>query len=174
MQYNVAQLLMEPIGSSRSYQIEENYTEALRITDWVAGTVKMVRTHQGVLVKASLDVQTTLICGRCLEEFPRPSALDIEEEFFPTVDLHSGPKVLPLPEDEGDLRIDADHMLDLDEMLRQYVIADMPMKPLCRQDCSGLCSLCGTALNQGECDCDRAPVDSRWEALADLFRPQTS
>ena len=172
MQYNVAQLLKEPIGSSRSYQIEEKYTETLRITDWVAGTVHMVRTHQGVLVNASLDVQTTVTCSRCLKEFPRPSTLNIEEEFFSMVDLHSGHKLWPLPEDEGDLCIDADHVLDLTEMMRQYAIGDIPMKPLCRVDCSGLCSLCGVDLNQGHCDCNWAPVDPRWGALADLLDPQ--
>ena len=172
MQYNVAQLLKEAIGSSRCYQIEEKYTETLRITDWVAGKVHMVRTHQGVLVNASLDVQATLTCGRCLEEFSCVSTLSIEEEFFPTIDLHSGRKLWPLPENEEGLRIDANHVLDLTETMRQYTIADMPMKPLCREDCLGLCSLCGVNLNQRDCDCNKSPGDPRWGILAGSLHPQ--
>ena len=173
MQYNVAQLLKEPTGSSRSYQVEENYSEPLRVTDWVVGTVNVVRTHQGVLTKANLNVQITVTCSRCLKEFSRPSTLHIEEEFFPTVDLHSGRKLPPLPEDEKELGIDSDHVLDLTEMTRQYAIADMPMKPLCQAECLGLCVVCGNDLNRQQCDCDKTARDPRWGALAGLLDSET-
>ncbi len=173
MQYNVAQLLKGPTGSSRSYQVEESYSGPLRITDWVVGTVNMVRTHQGVLAKANLSVQTTVACSRCLKEFPRPSTLHIEEEFFPTVDLHSGRKLPPLSEDEKELGIDVDHVLDLTEMTRQYAIADMPIKPLCQDACLGLCAVCGIDLNQQKCDCVTVPRDPRWGALAGLLDSET-
>ncbi len=172
MQYNVAQLLKEPTGSSRSYQVEENYSELLSVTDWVVGTVNMVRTHQGVLTKANLDVQTTVTCSRCIKEFSLPSTLHIEEEFFPTVDLHSGRNLPPLSEEERELSIDANHVLDLTEMTRQYAIADMPIKPLCQDECLGLCAVCGNDLNRQQCDCDKTPKDPRWGALAGLLDPE--
>lgn len=172
MQYNVAKLLMGPIGTSSSYNIEEIFTEAPRITDQVSGSVDMVRTHQGVLVYAVLDIQTTLTCSRCLGEFAWPSTLDIEEEFFPMVDLHTGWQLPPITEDEGDQRIDSDHVLDLSEIIRQYSIADMPMKPLCTANCVGLCRVCGINLNQGECNCSDVEVDPRLGALADLLKSQ--
>ena len=172
MQYNVAQLLTGPIGTSSSYNIEENFTEESRFTDRANGSVHMVRTHQGVLVYAVLDIQTTLTCSRCLGEFVWPSTLDIEEEFFPMVDLHTGRQLPPITEDEGDQRIDYDHVLDLTEILRQYAIADMPMKPLCTVNCVGLCRVCGRNLNQGECNCSGAEADPRWGALADLLKSQ--
>ena len=172
MQYNVAQLLMGPIGESRSYNVEEIYTEASRITDRANGPVQVVRTHQGVLVNADLDIQTTLACSRCLGEFVWSSTLYIEEEFFPAVDLHTGRQLQSPTDDEGDQRIDSDHVLDLTEIMRQYAIADMPMKPLCRANCLGLCRACGSNLNQGECNCSDAQVDLRWGALADLLKSQ--
>lgn len=172
MQYNVAQLLKGPIGASCSYNVEEIYTEASRITDRVNGPVRIVRTHQGVLVNAVLDIQTTLSCSRCLGEFVWSSTLDIEEEFSPMVDLHTGRQLPPLTEDEGDQRIDSDHVLDLTEITRQYAIADKPMKPLCRASCIGLCRVCGSNLNQGECNCSDAEVDPRMGALADLLKSQ--
>ena len=172
MQYNVAQLLNESTGSTRSYNMIEEFTNSGRVADRVAGQLRMLKTHQGVLVQVELEAWITDGCSRCDNEFPRTSELRIEEEFFPMVDFHPGRDLWPLPEDEGDLRIDVDHVLDLTEMMRQYTIGDIPMKPLCRKDCAGLCSLCGADLNQSHCDCNRTPGDPRLGVLADLLYPQ--
>ena len=169
MLYNVAQLLKEPTGATRSYQVEQRLTSVPEISDRVRGQLDMLRTHQGILVNAKLDIESTLICSRCLGEFTRPSTLLIEEECFPTIDLHTGRKIPPPAEDEGALCIDASHLLDLHEVLRQYVIADGPMKPLCRLDCLGLCQYCGINLNRAGCECDAGRQDRRWAALAALL-----
>jgi uncharacterized protein len=169
MQYNVAQLLKEPVGATRSYRVEQRFTGVPGITDSVRGQLDMLRTHQGILVNAKLDIESTLICGRCLGEFTRPSTVFMEEECFPTIDLHAGRKLSPTAEEEGSLRIDAGHLLDLHEVLRQYVIADDPMKPLCRTDCLGLCQHCGINLNQARCECDAGQRDQRWSTLAALL-----
>ena len=169
MQYNVAQLLKEPIGATRSYRVEQRHTGVPGITDRVRGQVDMLRTHQGILVNAELDIESTLTCSRCLGEFTRPSTLFIEEECFPTIDLHTGRKLTPPAEDEGALRIDARHFLDLHEVLRQYVIAGGPMKPLCRPECLGLCQHCGINLNRARCECGAGRRDQRWAALAALL-----
>ena len=169
MQYNVAQLLKEPTGATRSYQVEQRLTGVSGITDRVWGQLDMLRTHQGILVKAKLDIESTLMCSRCLGESTRLSTLFIEEECFPTIDLHAGRKLPSPAEEEAALRIDARHSLDLHEVLRQYVIAEGPMKPLCRQDCLGLCQRCGINLNQARCDCDAGHRNQRWAALVALL-----
>ncbi len=152
MRYNVAQLLKEPIGSTRSYQLEEAFSGPGRVADTARGLVCLLRTHQGVVVNADLEVQVTLTCSRCLSEFTRGSSLAMEVEFFPTVDLHTGHRLLP-SEDMEDERIDDSHNVDLTDVLRQYVIADLPMKPLCLPDCLGLCQVCGSNRNEKECEC---------------------
>ena len=153
MQYNVAQLLKEPTGSTRSYQVDEKFTGAERVVDRALGPVRLLRTHQGILVTATLNIQMTLACSRCLREYTRPSTLAVEEELFPTVDINTGRTLPPPANAEEVLWIDSDHVLDLTEALRQYVLANAPMKPLCRDDCRGLCQVCGANLNQGKCDC---------------------
>lgn len=174
MRYNVAQLLKEPMGATRGYQLQEEFTEPKRIADAVRGPLNLVRIHHGVLVRARLDARSSLTCGRCLESFTRESALFIEEEFFPTVDLHTGRK-LPLPaEGEGALLIDAGHTLDLTEVLRQYLLTDAPMKPLCRSGCLGLCPVCGINLNRESCGCRAGRVDPRWGALAGFLSLEQS
>ena len=174
MRYNVAQLLKEPIGATRRYQVEETYTENIRIADMVAGPVRMLRTHQGLLVHADLDIQKILNCSRCLTEFGWYSTLHIEEEFFPTIDLHAGRRQTSSLGDEDTSYIDTNQVLDLTEIMRQYSIAELPMKPLCQRDCSGLCLQCGANLNQSVCDCDADQRDPRWGALAELLNLRKS
>ena len=168
MLYNVAQLLKEPIGSTRSYEVAEDFTVADRFADNVHGALLLLRTHQGVLATAELEVRVTLDCGRCLSTFPLLLDLSIEEEFFPLVDVNTG-HWLSLPTGTEGTRISADHVLDFTDVLRQCVITHVPMKPLCRDNCAGLCQQCGANLNQGNCQCGVAKVDPRWKALAELL-----
>ena len=171
MQYNVAQLLLEPTGSTRSFSIEQAHRGSSDIPQSVQGaqgSVRMLRTHQGILVRALLDLEASLNCSRCLSDYGEAFTIDIEEEFIPQVDLHTGRDVATETEDDATFQIDGDHVLDLTEAVRQYAIAGEPMKPLCKQDCSGLCQSCGTNLNLSKCDCQGNVIDSRWESLAKL------
>lgn len=169
MRYNVAQLLKEPIGSERNYQLDESFTGPQRFADMARGPVHILRTHHGVLVKATLEIGSVLTCGRCLVEFDRTSEILIEDEFFPMVDVQTGRRAaFPVGVEEGSL-IDASHVLDLSETVREYFVTDLPMKPLCRLDCLGLCPVCGNNRNLESCDCNGTPMDPRWEALASLM-----
>lgn len=131
----------------------------------------MLRTHQGILVQAMLDVETSLHCSRCLSPYHHSSPINIEEEFFPSVDLHTGHSSANEIDDDVDFYIDGDHILDLTEAVRQYAIADEPMKPLCNPNCSGLCHSCGTNLNLTPCKCRRDDIDPRWASLSSLQTP---
>lgn len=168
MRYNVAQLLKEPIGSLRSYQLDENYAGPNNCADSVSGPVQMVRVHCGILVRATVEVRSNLTCSRCLRGFPSASELDIEEEFFPTVDPQSGRR-MRRPEDAEDAAlIDSNHVLDLTGITNEYAIANLPMKPLCKLDCKGLCQVCGANQNPGNCGCASQATDPRWRALLGL------
>ena len=168
MQYNVAQLLREPTGSTRSFSVGQAFAGGSESPGGPQGEVRILRTHQGILVHAHIEVEANLTGSRCLRGFPRSSSLHIEEEFLLAVDIQTG-RHLDLPsEDDPAFSIDEDNVIDLTEPLRQYLIADEPMKPLCRAECLGLCHVCGSDLNQGACGCDAGPVDPRWSALAGL------
>ena len=170
MRYNVSQLLKEPIGSSRDYQLNENFTGTERFAQVARGPVNILRTHRGILVRATLHVRSTLACSRCLDDYVYSSQLSIEEEFFPTVDFQSGRSLAAPDEAEEGSLIDSNHVLDLFDTISECFVTDIPMKPLCRRECLGLCQECGTDLNQGPCDCDNSPEDPRWRALADLVK----
>ena len=168
MQYNVAQLLKEPTGSSRSYQLDEILGGVEGFANRLSGSVRLLKTHQGVLVVGGLDVDAILVCGRCLSEYPLNLSLSFEEEFFPTVDVNTGTSV-PVPDGSEEVLIDKSHTLDLTEVVRQYIITNLPMKPLCRTECAGLCQHCGANLNLRECRCGKPPSDPRWGGLAGLL-----
>ena len=186
MLYNVSQLLKEPIGSTRRFSLDEPVVlkdeqeqdllsdlndDALGLeqSPRATGTIRLLRTHQGLLVYMSLQVQMTAACSRCLEPCARLSVLDVEEECFATVDPATGRNVRPPDESEGVVHIDTHQMLDLNDVLRQYILTDQPLRVLCRPDCRGLCSECGTDLNTKKCSCDATGVDPRWGSLMGLI-----
>lgn len=154
MQLNTAQLLKEAIGASRSYNINDDlsFTEEEIDRCHIQGDVKLIRTDKGILVKGALEGQSHLMCSRCLTFFEYQLKFKIEEEFFPSIDVTRGYS-LPTPEDSNAFMIDTHHVLDLSEAIRQYVLLNLPMKPLCHPDCSGLCPVCGANINEGACHC---------------------
>ena len=167
MRYNVSQLLKENTGSTRQFEVDEVLPSP--DPDWgeqleVSGPVTLVRTPSGILVAATLKTAIADVCARCVEPLIEPLDVEIEAEFFPTVDVWSGVAVA-VPDDPEVFAIDKRHVLDLTDAFRQGVLVAREMRPLCRPDCRGLCPQCGTNLNNGQCSCDTAPGDPRWGAL---------
>ena len=163
MQINVSQLFKEPIGSTRQHEIDETIDIDGGSCE-IQGKIKLVRTDRGILVKGTLQTVIEVTCGRCLSFFNCPLVLNIEEEYFPTTDVVSGVS-LPLPEEPSYFTIDEYYVLDLTEAIRQYMMLAIPMKPLCCEDCAGICLTCGHNLNQGPCGCLPQEADSRWSEL---------
>jgi uncharacterized protein len=73
-------------------------------------------------------------------------------------------------EDDLETSYYRDDQVDLSELLREQFYLALPMKPLCRDDCKGLCAQCGTNLNTGTCDCHPAWDDPRLAPLKQLKR----
>jgi uncharacterized protein len=104
-----------------------------------------------------------------LEPLERDVAVDLEEEFRPSIHVVTGAP-LEAPEDDA-LRIDEHHMLDMTEAARQYIETALPFQPLCSPTCRGLCVVCGTNLNEGACICAAEPAGAGgpFAALAGLM-----
>ncbi|NLE09509.1 MAG: DUF177 domain-containing protein [Dehalococcoidales bacterium] len=165
MQINVSQLLKSVIGTERTYTVES----ALNIDNQevtFTGNARLVKTDRGILVTGQFSADILSECSRCLSRYLQHLDFVIEEEYVPTMDIVTGTD-LPLPEDPGTFTIDNHNILDLSEAVRQYAILNMPLKPLCRPDCVGLCISCGANLNVTKCTCT-APVDPRWEKLVEI------
>ena len=113
---------------------------------------------EGILVTGSVEAQTVLECARCLAEFRSSVELDVCELFL-APDRE--------PEDKESYRISGME-IDLEPMLRDAVTLDLPLNPLCKEDCKGICARCGRDLNLGACDCVEDTTDPRWAALDQL------
>ena len=170
MRFNVSQLLKEGVGARRSYSLDETL-EALPETGTtkVQGEITVTRIDAGIWVSGPLEANASSLCGRCLTLAEFTVRFHLDEEYLPTVEIDTGaPLKMTEEAKEGVFTLDSHHTLDLTEAARQYVIINLPMKPLCRQNCAGLCSTCGANLNDNPCDCPTS-IDSRWSPLLDLL-----
>jgi len=132
---NVAQLLKEPAGSSQSHDISGTIDE--EVEGFVEGKAKVIRISRRVLVQCKLTAEVKLICSRCLDTFLYPITFAAEEEFSPISDVHGDLTPSSLEQSEG-FTINNKNILDLSELIRQYMLLNLPMKPLCRPDCPGI------------------------------------
>lgn len=142
-------------------------TEAQAASSSARATLDLSRTGHDVLVRGDLTGALVVVCSRCagpanvtLEEHldllyvPRGKDTDLAE---PEANA-SEPDLLPY---DGDT-------IDLAEMLREELLLALPLAPLCKDTCAGLCPRCGADLNQGPHECTHEPTDDRWAALRNL------
>ena len=153
MQFSVGQLLKEPIGSTRTYTLEET-VDPLEDghEEPVRGQVRFMRMDKGIWVLGTLDTGAPGVCSRCLVSFRQSITVNLDELYYPRSDPQTD---APLPDsllEEGFL-IEEHSILDLEESVHQGIISSLPMKPLCRADCRGICPQCGASDNEEPCEC---------------------
>ena len=121
---------------------------------------------EGILVRGTVDVDLEVPCSRCL-------VLQRLEHTVPVAEMFTDPRRLDEDDDEDGYLLDEDLAhLDLGPLLRDTVVMEVPVRLLCREDCQGLCPVCGADRN--EADCGHRPdeePDPRWAKLADVDVP---
>jgi len=142
MQFNVSQLLKDPIGSIRNYELIEELDdlEEFETLSPLVGTVRMLRTHSGLLVSGELSTALRVTCFRCLEPVVMPVRFTLEEMFRPLTEVRTGRYIHP-DEFEGTtaeledaaLIIDEQHMLNMKEVIRQHIWLAIPMNITCEK-----------------------------------------
>lgn len=115
-------------------------------------------------------VQATLAlaCGRCLEEYALPVNASFDVLYLPHAE-NTGEGEVEVEEDDLTTAYYRDEQIDLGQLIREQFYLAIPMKPLCRDDCRGLCPECGTNLNTASCTCVRQWVDPRLGTLKSLL-----
>ena len=118
--------------------------------------------NKRLLIQGSVDVKLAIPCGRCLEEVPTPIHFEIDKELTIT--------------DEGIVDEEMEETayligfeLDVDKLVYAEILVNWPMKVLCKEDCEGICKVCGANLNKGDCGCQRTELDPRMAAIQDIF-----
>jgi len=118
-------------------------------------------------------VRTTLElpCGRCLEPFAMPVDLAFDLRYLPR-SVNAGEGEREIEEDDLTTAFYEDDTIDLGQLMREQFYLSLPMKPLCSEECRGLCPQCGSNLNRGTCGCAADWQDPRLAALAKLKHNQ--
>jgi uncharacterized protein len=176
MIFNVAQLMKSPVGTALNYDIDEENVrldEDLKVIGPIVGHVRLRRINQGLLADGWVDLTLEFECTRCLKHFEQQMHVPFEERFYPTLDVVTGVALTPPDDGEDAFPIDAHHLIDITEAVRQQVLLDIPMVTLCKEDCAGLCPQCGKDLNEGSCTC-QPEIDARLSVLQSLLQNQES
>ncbi len=133
----------KPIGTSRDVPIDFTKIEVedLHIRN-LKSVVRISRTREGLLLQVRGEAEVKTVCTRCLDEFYLPVSFKFEELFeFPS--RHR---------EETDMILPSDGFIDLSILYREYLILAMPIKRLCKEECKGLCVVCGANLNETTCE----------------------
>lgn len=160
LRLNVGFIINATAGYNREFDF---YLQKLTDEDGLAlaeveGKVKISRTPQGLLVEGDFTGSTQLECVRCLSEYTQPLQWEFTELYAFTRDNITDSGLL-VPEDAH---------IDLQPLVRDFALLEIPIKPLCREDCQGLCPECGQNLNEKDCG-HRPEPDSPFAALKDLL-----
>ena len=114
--------------------------------------VRLESVHEGILATAEFTARTTGICSRCLDEISDDIDVEIQELF------------MYRPEQEDDFVVEQDR-IDLEQALIDSVVPALPLKPLCSEDCIGLCARCGIRMDEDPSHAHEDPIDPRFSAL---------
>lgn len=108
-------------------------------------------------------ILTLLIpCDRCLESVVTELDFQIDKDICLDADTQT--------EDMDDQSFVDGHTIDIDKMLYNEILLNVPMKTLCGAACKGICKRCGMNLNNGSCDCDNFVPDPRMSVISDIFK----
>ena len=143
--------LVEKIDDVKDYPDVVEFVEPVRIE----GTLK---NEDDVFVLDAKGVTTALMeCSSCLAPVRKELSFEIKERF-----AHTG-------RDDEETETFTGDQIDLADFVKRGIIGELPMRVECREDCKGLCPICGKDLNDGDCGCDRTIRDPRFESLRALF-----
>lgn len=123
---------------------------------------------RGFLLEGEVAGSVRLLCSRCLQEFSFSFAEPVSLHLLPASQAPSEEEI-QLGRDELDVHFFEEPVIDLTDLAAEQVQLAVPIKPLCRETCAGLCPRCGADLNQGPCACPRT-TDPRWAALGEWRR----
>jgi uncharacterized protein len=157
---NAAELLRRP-GSERRFNLEPTIAD-LGIVDprfdpdaTVAVSLRLESLTDGLVVDGTISAPWADSCRRCLAPAAGLVLSDVGELYQLVI---TDPDAFEIVGDQ----------IDLGAMIREHILLDAPLAPVCRPDCAGLCPTCGVDLNTSTCDCVAADTDPRWEVLSQL------
>jgi uncharacterized protein len=142
--------------------------EEAQLTGETRVTGRASRKGEQVRLVGKIETGVEVHCSRCLRPVSVPVEAEFEERYIPAADESVTDELAELKPDDLGFSTYEGESVDVDLLVREQVLLALPMRPLCREDCKGLCPTCGTDLNAEACACEQKEIDPRWAALASL------
>ena len=129
------------------------------------GQVFLERRGQDVFLKGQVSACLRLACGRCLESYPFTLDVSFRHTLRPLQKEMRGVREVELVREDLEYGCYEGDTIELDRLIEEHVLLGLPMKPLCRDDCKGICSRCGANRNEGSCTCALDEAESPFNVL---------
>jgi uncharacterized protein len=121
-----------------------------------------------VCVKGNVTAKVKLTCSRCLKDFFREMSVPVDVVYYPIEELRSD-ETYEIKTEELDLGFYSDDEIELLDLMSEQIMLNVPMKPLCSDECRGICSICGADLSSQSCECVEQEGDPRFGVLKKLL-----
>jgi uncharacterized protein len=159
---------------SRTFQPEEVAQEgdAYRLVAPVVLDFDIHKDKEKFRLEGTARTELELPCSRCLEPFRMAVNAAFDLRYLPASEMATETE-REVQDEDLETSYYRDDQIDLNELLREQFYLALPMKPLCQEDCKGLCAECGTNLNTGSCDCAPVWEDPRLAALKGLVKKES-
>ncbi len=118
-------------------------------------------------ITGSIELKLMLQCSRCLESYPFDLSSDFDLLYVPIEQMPSEVE-LEMKDKDANIAYYSENKIELSELLQEQILLALPMKPICSQECKGLCPSCGTNLNVSSCNCKAVSIDPRLEKLKQI------
>jgi uncharacterized protein len=161
-------ILPEGIDIQVCLDPEDPAVREMDIKEPVIGSFHINKHGHQVLVRGTVVGDVKLRCARCLRDFDSHIQEDLNIELRPVFDLERSGHEVELIADDLDIDFFRGDSFDLGHIVAEQIALLLPMKPLCREDCAGICSICGVNRSESPCDCMSGEIDDRWGALIKL------
>lgn len=167
-------------GAFAEHQIdvELKEIEGMTLTAPIRGRMYISSTGRVLVIEGAVDTEVELTCFRCGITYHQPLRAEFQEDFIIRPPLATGHGSLVEEEEEAPgvrLFYEGTFDLNLDELFRQSILVALPLKPICADECQGLCPRCGHRLDEGACACEAEVINPQLSVLQQLLeqRQQT-
>lgn len=143
--------IRKEIGAYRTFSFEEEIDLDEENSSSISAQITLTNTGKNILASGEIKAAVNLTCSRCLQNSIQVIDVPIMEQFSDDAEyvLNSSEAAENLEE----INIYSDNIIDLGDVFRQNIILSFPLKPLCKEECLGLCQTCGKNLNENRCGC---------------------
>jgi uncharacterized protein len=181
LRYDLSEIMRNP-GMTKNFEVKERpfQDDDVNYVSPVIGRFSVTNGGSAIVIRGSISTSVELECGRCLGELYFPIDGEIEEQYSLSAAEEAGSsgdhfaEVVQDEENEVPPGLFAGRVMDFGVLIRQAAILEIPLSPICRESCKGLCPSCGKNRNEIECGCDSQSATKPLSRLADLIKEKDS